>query len=187
MPLIAIFAFPILKRHNEALAIGYIVFRALEAIILIAVAEVNKLSLIGVSEGYLKEGADASYFAAIGASIQSTTYWGDTDGLLYVLLFAVGGLMLYTILYQSRLIPRWLAAWGLIAIVMILIGTLLSPFMEFTLAMELVAIVPIGVQEMVMALWLIVKGWNPAAVEPSATEGESGRIDISRTIQPSAL
>lgn len=64
MPLIAVVAFPILKKHNEVLAIGYIVFRTLESVILIAVAEINKLSLIGVSEGYLKGGADAAHFHA---------------------------------------------------------------------------------------------------------------------------
>ncbi|MCB0108573.1 MAG: DUF4386 domain-containing protein [Caldilineaceae bacterium] len=182
MPLIAVIAFPILKRHNEALAIGYVVFRALEGVILITVAETNKLALIGVSEAYLQGGADATYFEAIGTSIQAATYWGDTGGLLYVLLFAFGGLMLYTILYQSRLIPRWLSAWGWIAIVMILSGALLSPFMEFTLVMELVAVIPIALQEMVMALWLIVKGWNPEAVESSATVAEFGRIAMSGTI-----
>jgi len=182
MPLIAIVAFPILKRHNEVLAIGYIVFRALEGVILIAVAEINKLSLIGVSEAYLKGGADAAYFEAIGASIQANIYWGDTAGLIYNLAFIVGGFMFYAVLYQSRLIPRWLSAWGLIAIAMILIGALLGSFMEFTLVMELVAVVPIAVQEMVMALWLIVKGWNPKAIER-----ESGQIDMTGTMRPSAV
>ena len=182
IPLIPVFAFPVLKKHNEVLAIGYIVFRALEGVILIAVAEINKLSLIGVSEAYLKGGADAAYFEAIGASIQANTYWGDTAGLIYNLAFIVGGFMFYAVLYQSRLIPRWLSAWGLIAIAMILIGALLGPFIEFTLVMTLVAVVPIAVQEMVMALWLIVKGWNPAAIER-----ESGQIDMTGTMQPSAV
>lgn len=186
MPLIAVFAFPVLKKHNEALAIGYIVFRTLESVILITVAAINKLSLIGISEAYLKGGAEAAYFESIATSIQAATYWGDTGGLLYVLLFAVGGLILYTVLYQSRLIPRWLAAWGLIAILIILVAALLSPFMEFTLVMEVVSFLPIAVQEMVMALWLIVKGWNPEAVAQSVADPRLGRIDMSGTIQPSA-
>lgn len=185
MPLIAVFAFPVLKRHNEALAIGYIVFRTLESVILITVAEINKLSLIGVSEAYLQGGTDAAYFEAIDTAVQAATYWGDTGGLLYVLLFAVGGLMLYTVLYQSRLIPRWLSAWGWIAIVIILVGALLSPFIQFTLAMELISFMPIAVQEMVMALWLIIKGWNSEALEPVAVERRSGRSDMPGTIQPS--
>ncbi len=164
IPLIPVFAFPVLKKHNEALAIGYIVFRALEGVMLIAVAEVNKLSLIGVSEEYLKGSADAAYSETIGASIQYATYWGDTSGLLYVLVFVVGALMFYTVLYQSRLVPRWMAAWGLIAAVMMLIAVLLGPFVEFSLAMELIVILPIALQEMVMAVWLVAKGFNPDAL-----------------------
>lgn len=185
MPLIPVFAYPVLKKYNEALAIGYIVFRALEGVILIAVAEINKLSLIGVSEAYLKGDVDAAYFEAIGASIQANTYWGDTAGLIYNLVFIGGGLMFYWVLYQSRLIPRWMAAWGLIADVMLLSGVLLSPFMEITLVIELVVVLPIAAQEMVMALWLIVKGWNPEAIEPSAADSGFGRIDMTGTIRPS--
>ena len=184
MPLIPVFAYPVLKKYNEALAIGYIVFRALEGVILIAVAEINKLSLIGVSEAYLKSGADAAYFEAIGTSIQANNYWGDTAGLIYNLVFIVGGLMFYTVLYQSRLIPRWMAAWGLLAAVMLLGIVLLSPFIEVTMLIELVAVLPIAVQEMVMALWLIVKGWNPEAIEPLVGKGDSGRIDMAGAMRP---
>ena len=184
IPLIPVFAFPVLKKHNEALAIGYIVFRALEGVILIAVAEINKLSLIGVSEAYLKGGVDAAYFETIGTSIQANTSWGDTAGLIYNLVFIFGGFMFYAVLYQSRLIPRWMAAWGLIAGVMLLGGVLLSPFIEITTVIELVVVLPIAVQEMVMALWLIVKGWNPEAIEPSATESESDRRDMTGTMRP---
>jgi hypothetical protein len=62
MPLIPVFLFPILKKHNEALALGYVGFRFLEAVLYIGL-EINKLSLINVSQDYLgKGGMDASYF-----------------------------------------------------------------------------------------------------------------------------
>jgi len=165
IPLIPIFAFPILKKHNEPLAIGYIFFRALEAIILISVAEINKLSLIGVSEEYLKGGVDAAYFQTIGSAIQAENVWGDTTGMVYNIVFVIGALILYSILYRSKLVPRWLSVWGLIAAVDLLIGAVLGSFIEISLAMELVVILPIAVQEMVMAGWLIVKGFNSAAHE----------------------
>ncbi len=184
MPLIPVFAFPILKKHNEALAIGYIVFRALEAVILISVAEINKLSLIGVSQEYLKGGVDAAYYQTIGRSIQSATYWGDTAGLIYNIVFIFGGLMFYWVLYQSKLVPQWISVWGLFADVVLLIGVVLAPFIELSLAMELVVILPIAVQEMVMAGWLIVKGFNPAAIEPSTIDTESGRRDVNEAMSP---
>ena len=165
MPLIPVFFFPVLKKHNEALAIGYIVFRTLESVILIGVAEINKLSLIGVSQEYLKGGAEAAYFQSMGRSIQAATHWGDTDGLIYNLVFVFGALMLYSVLYQSKLVPRWISAWGLLAAMVLLIGAVLGSFIEVSLAVELVVILPIAVQEMVMAGWLIVKGFNPSAVQ----------------------
>ena len=165
MPLIPVFAFPVLKKHNEALALGYVVFRSFEAVILISVAEINKLALIGVSQDYLNNGGvDAAYFQTIGSAIQTENYWGDTTGLIYNLVFIIGGLMFYWVLYQSKLVPRWISIWGLIADVVLLIGVVLTPFIELSLAVELVVVLPIAVQEMVMAGWLIVKGFNPTAI-----------------------
>ena len=103
MPLIPVFAFPVLKKHNEALALGYVVFRLLEAVILISVAEINKLALIGVSQEYLnQEGMDAAYFQHIGSAIQAENYWGDTTGLIYNLVFIIGGLILGTVSIKAR-------------------------------------------------------------------------------------
>ena len=171
MPLIPVFLYPVLKHHNETLALGYVVFRLLEAVILISVAEMNKLSLIGVSQEYLNRGGvDAAYFQTLGSAIQAENYWGDTTGLIYNLVFIFGGLMLYWVLYQSKLVPRWISVWGLIADVALLIGGVLSPFIELSLAVELVAVLPIAVQEMVMAGWLIVKGFNPYTTVKRITE-----------------
>ena len=169
MPLIPVFAFPVLKKHNEALALGYVVFRLLEAVILISVAEINKLSLIGVSQDYLNNGSvGATYFQHIGSAIQAENYWGDTAGLIYNLVFIIGALMLYSVFYQSKLIPRWLSVWGLIAAVALLTGAMLSVFSNISPALTLLVISPIAVQEMVMAGWLIVKGFNPAAITAGA-------------------
>jgi len=69
--LISVFLFPILKKHNETLAIGYVGFRVLEGGIL-SVAYISKLSLVNLSQDYLnKGGVDASYFQYIGSSMQS--------------------------------------------------------------------------------------------------------------------
>jgi len=177
MPLIPVFLFPVLKYHNETLALGYVVFRLLEAVILISVAEINKLSLIGVSQAYLnQEGMDGAYFQAIGSAIQAENYWGDTAGLIYNIVFVMGALMLYSVFYQSKLIPRWLSVWGLIAAVALLTGALLSVFSNISPALTLLVILPIAVQEMVMAGWLIVKGFNPTAITVGLTNTVNNKI-----------
>ena len=165
IPLIPVFLFPVLKKHNEALALAYVVFRAIEAVILIGVAEINKLSLIGISQKYLAQGGgDDSYYHSIGNAIKAATDWGDTAGLLYNMVFVVGALILYSVLYKSRLIPRVLSVWGIIAAVGLMIGALLSTFTDISPAMVLLIIIPIGVQEMIMAVWLITKGFTPSSI-----------------------
>ena len=171
IPLIPVFLFPILKKHNEALALGYVVFRLFETVLL-SVAEINKLSLVNISQNYLNTGGmDASYFQYIGSSIQAENYWGDTTGLIYNIVFIIGALMLYAVFYQSRLIPRFISIWGFIAAVTLFTGAMLSVFIDISPAITVVLIAPIAVQEMVMAVWLIVKGFNSSAiVSPSAQQ-----------------
>jgi hypothetical protein len=175
IPLIPVFLYPVLKKYNEVLALGYVVFRLLEAVILISVAEINKLSLIGISQQYLnQDGGDAAYFQAIGSAIQSENYWGDTAGLIYNIVFVIGALMLYVVLYQSRLVPRWISVWGLLAAVALLVGALLSVFTSISPTLTILIISPIAVQEMVMAGWLIVKGFNPSAIASGSVKDKLG-------------
>jgi hypothetical protein len=175
IPLIPIVFFPVLKCHNEALALGYLVFRTIEAVILIGIAEINKLSLIGISQDYLSSGAeDASYLRHIGSAVQSENYWADTTGLVYNIVFVIGALMLYSILYRSNLIPRFISGWGFFGAGLLLIGAVASAFDELSLTMTIIVVTPIAVQEMVMAAWFIFKGFNPSAIQP-----ESGARPVS--------
>jgi uncharacterized membrane protein HdeD (DUF308 family) len=74
-------------------------------------------------------------------------------------------MMLYYALYQTKLLPRWIAIWGLLGGILYLISGIL-PFFDIIKPMsetEALLRMPIAFQEMVMALWLIVRGFNPAA------------------------
>jgi hypothetical protein len=171
IPLIPVFLFPILRQHYEALALGYVVFRLLEAVLFIMV-EINKLSLISVSQGYLnKGGMDASYFQNVGSSIQS---WNDWSFSLYVVVFTLGALMFYSVLYKSKLVPRFISAWGFIAAALLLTGIVLIMVEAFTgiaeLGLELVFALPIAVNEMVLAIWLIVKGFNSSTISSGSVK-----------------
>jgi hypothetical protein len=161
--LIPVLLFPILKKHNEVLALGYVSFRLFEAVLL-SVAQILKLSLVNLSQNYLnKGGVDASYFKNIGNSIQSVIYWVDHDGLIYLFVFGIGALILYSALYKSKLIPRWLSIWGLISAVAILIASVMATF-GISLVLAMLLVIPIAFQEQAMAIWLIVKGFNPSAI-----------------------
>jgi hypothetical protein len=160
--LIPVVFFPVLRKHSEVLALAYVSFRLFEAVLL-GVAQIFKLSLVSLGQGYLDSGGvDASYLQNVGSSLQSVIYWVDHDGLIYLIVFVTGTLVLNTALYRSRLIPRWLSIWGLAAAVAVLAGSVMATF-DLFLVLAMVLVIPIGLQEQVMAVWLIVKGFNPTS------------------------
>ena len=161
--LIPVYLFPILKKYDEVLALGYVSFRLFEALLL-SIAQVSKLLIINLSQDYLnKSKADTSYFQNMGNSIKSVLNWVNSDGLIYLFVFGIGALILYSVLYRSKLIPQWLSIWGFVAGVSIIIATLIHRF-EISTELALVFMLPIAFQEQVMAIWLIVKGFNPNTI-----------------------
>ena len=169
---IAIWLYPILKKHNEALALGYVGARIIEGVLYI-VAVIGLLSLLTLSQEFVKAGApDASHFQALGTLLLAASDWAF---MLGITVFGLGALMLYYLLYQSKLIPRWLSVWGLIGAPLMLAGGLLGMFGSLTETSVLGTFIflPIAVNEMVLAVWLIVKGFNPSAIAP-----ESAKADI---------
>jgi hypothetical protein len=165
---IPVLLFPILKKHNEVLALGYVGFRLFEAVLL-SIAQVYKLSLVKLSQDYLsKGGADVLHFQSIGNGIQSIVYWIDHAGFVYLVVFIIGALLLYSAFYKSKLIPRWLSVWGFISAVIILIASVMATG-NILLVLAGLLVIPIGVQEQVMAVWLIFKGFDPSAIASEST------------------
>lgn len=168
--LIPVLLFPILKGYSEVLALGYVVFRLFEAVLL-SVAQTSRLTLINVSQDYLSRGeTDAAYFQYIGSSILAEDYWA-APGPIYNIVFIIGALILYYTLYRSKLVPRFIPVLGFIALAALLAGALLGAFIDLSIAMTLLLVAPIAVQEMILAAWLIVKGFNPL---PAASRVEGG-------------
>jgi hypothetical protein len=156
---IAVMMFPILKKYNEALALGYVGFRVIEAAIII-VASIILLSLLTLSQEYVQAAApDASYFQTLGSLLLAVWDWALLLGIMIV--FGLTALILNYLLYQSELVPRWLSGWGLIGAILLLAAGLLEIFgINLTDLINL----PIALQEMVFAIWLIVKGFKPSAI-----------------------
>ena len=80
---------------------------------------------------------------------------------LIAIPFVLGALMFYVLLYQSRLVPRWLSIWGLVGAALSIVAALGSMFGLSSLG---VLSLPLFLQEMVMAVWLIAKGFNPSVI-----------------------
>ena len=172
LALVPVMMFPLLKKYNEALALGYVVFRgALETVMYIVLA-IIWLFLIPVSQEYVKAGTpDASYFQTLGTVLLKGH---DLIGPVQTIVFCLGALIFYYLLYQTNLIPRWLSGWGLIAIIPYLAAGLLVFFGFFgpLSTSEIVLDFPLALQEMVMAVWMIVKGFNPSALASGSATGE---------------
>jgi len=163
LALVPVMIFPILKKQNEALALGYVVYRgALETITTIAMV-ISFLFITIISQGYMAGTPDASNWQTLGTLLLKGN---DSISTISQIVFPLGALLFYSLLYQSKLIPRWIPGWGLMAAILWLVVSFLdlfgiiSPWSTVQVALSL----PIGIQEMVMAVWLIVKGFNPSAV-----------------------
>jgi hypothetical protein len=165
LAMIPVVLYPLLRRQNHVLALGYVVFRgAIEPTAYLLMAA-SRLLLILFSQQYAAAGAsDATDFQTLGAFVLRSH---DAINPILIIVFSLGALMLYTMFHQSKLIPRWISVWGFIAIVLhfstafLLMFGLVSPD-DSTILM--IVNFPIFLQEMVMAVWLIGKGFDRAAM-----------------------
>jgi hypothetical protein len=124
-------------------------------------AVVSLLSLVTLSRHFVAAGAaDRAALQAIGDALRSVREHATLAG---VVAFSPGACMYYALFFQARLIPRWLAGWGIAASVLMLAACVLAVFSDRYVTGYAPLILPIAVQEMVLAVWLLVKGFNPAA------------------------
>jgi hypothetical protein len=158
---IAIAMYPVTRRANTGLALGSVVFRAIEATFY-SVEVVILLSLLTLGQQFETAGAaERTVFQAIGNTLVSLR---DYAALVGVFAFCLGALMYYTLFFQSRLLPRWLSGFGIVAILLMATACVLALFSGNRITSYIPLAFPIFLQEMVLAVWLIVKGFNPAAI-----------------------
>jgi hypothetical protein len=159
---IGVFMFSVLKRHNETQAVGYLSLRIVEAVFCSLIV-ISPLSLIRLGQA----GADTSQLQAAGAL--SIAERASVSDLLVPVFFSLGAILLYSSLYQSKLLPRFISIWGLVAAVLILILNLLSTFgLELGMGISMIFALPIILNEIFMGIWLIAKGFSPSTINAAA-------------------
>jgi hypothetical protein len=174
---IAISLYPVLKQWNAGLALGSVVFRTLEAAFYM-VEIVCLLSLLTLGQQFTTVGAaDRTTLQAIGDSLVSVH---DHAMVLAVFAFSLGAFMYYYLFFRSRLIPRWLSGWGIAAIILITAACVLALFNDNPVSGYILLAFPIFLQEMVLAVWLIVKGFNP-----SVSTSKSGNTETNELLSAS--
>jgi hypothetical protein len=154
---IALAMYPLLRNWSIGLAIGAVAFRTVEAV-MYTVAAVLLLSLLTVSQQFaVASGAERVTFQAIGESLLALR---EAAVLAGVFAFCTGALMYYVVLYRFALVPRWLSGWGIGAVLLMLLACMLALFSRAPVTSYTVLAAPIAVQEMALAAWLLVKGFQ---------------------------
>jgi hypothetical protein len=154
-----VYLFPIFRKDSEPLALGMLIFRGPLEGIMYVMSALSWLGLGALGQKIAEAGADAKALEAVGKVALRVT---EQSGNIQTIVFIVGAVCLYTSLYRTRLIPRWIAIWGLLGAVPYVTYAFLrfsgpDPGLGFLY-------VPLAVQEMVMALWFVIRGFDPDAL-----------------------
>lgn len=162
--------FPFLRKYNESIALGYLCFRFLEAV-LITIGLISILSLLTLGQNFVETTApNASAFQVSGILLLAIHDWTFKLGPDFML--GINTAMYSYLLYSSRLVPRWIAIMGLTGATLVFLAALLEMFgiiLQISLWGIILAL-PVAIYEMTLAVWLIVKGFNPAAIASRSTD-----------------
>jgi hypothetical protein len=171
LAMVPVMLYPVFKKHNETLAFGSVLFRGVLEAVCETLLVISFFLLLSVSEIYAKSGAaGAVNFQTLGSLLIAAGNWIQMIGGI---VFSIGTLMICILFFQTRLIPRWLSGWGLIGAVLYFVVKMVSMFAPLHIAPDIgsgigLLLIPTAIQEMVFAVWLIVKGFNAtASVSPS--------------------
>lgn len=151
---IPIVIYPVIRRFSERLAIGYVVARAIEAVII----GIDVMLLLTIS-------ATHRDLARSGLLDDLVDTLRDGASVVLTMAFVVGVLFLNLVLYRGRLVPRWLAGWGLFGMALYAAGGVLALYGQDPLSTTIILLdVPLAVQEMALAVYLIVRGFSERAL-----------------------
>lgn len=172
----SIMLFPLLRKYNESIALGYVCFRFLEAV-LITVGVVSVLSLLTLSKQFVEAAApNTSSFQASGTLLIAIHDWTFMLGPNFML--GINTMMCSYLLYKSKLVPRLISCIGLAGAALIFIAALLEMFglIVQTSVWGGIMAIPVASYEMSLAVWLIVKGFHLSANASQSAKTETNEL-----------
>ncbi len=173
---IGLLMFPILKKQSESMALGYVSMRMLESIVMV-VGVIFAMMLIPLSQAFIKAGpTDVTSFQAIGAVLkQAENLFLNTMQLIFM---GLGGIILTTMLFKTKLVPRFISVFGIVAYALLVLGFLIALFgiLDPTPgSIGSMLAIPVAIFEIIlMPIWLYAKGFNTAGI--SAKQEASSRM-----------
>ena len=168
--------FPILRKYNETIALWHVCFRFLEAVI-ITVGIICVLSLLTISREFVEGGSqNAAYYLASGTLLKAIHDWTFLLGPLFML--GINTIMYSYIFYKTKLVPRFISTLGITGAILVLICAFLvmyGVFPQVSLWGGIFAL-PVAANEMILAIWLLVKGFNKSAIASISVQSEHDQI-----------
>ncbi|MFY9927099.1 MAG: DUF4386 domain-containing protein [Streptosporangiaceae bacterium] len=170
----AVTLYPVVKRQNEGVALGFVTARVLEAV-MIFTGVVSLLSLVtlrqdlGGTAG--AAGANAAALVTTGASHVAIYNW--TFLLGQSLMPGINALLLGSLLYRSRLVPRVIPVLGLIGAPLLICTVIATLFGGIKLGSPELAALPIAAWELSLGVWLVVKGFRPCPITAGMTAADT--------------
>jgi Domain of unknown function (DUF4386) len=154
--------FPVLRRVDEVLAIGYLIVRGAVETAGTVVLAIGWLLLVPLGEVVSAGPGTAS---PAGVRLGNLVINSEAASGVLALVFCLGAILFYSLLYRSRIVPRWIALWGLVAIPFYVAAYVLAMYAVIGAdsSEQVLMVMPLAVQEMVLAIWMIARGFRPAA------------------------
>lgn len=163
---IAVLMYSVLRGRFQSLALWYVAFRIVEFVMQI-LSDLSPLALINIGEEFVKAGPqDASAYQSVGDLLVAGRFWAFQ---MVTIALVLGALVFYYMLYQSKLIPRFISVWGLIAAVLVLATAFLDMFGVSVEGLDFLGALML-LNELFLGVWLIVKGFEPNAVSALSAE-----------------
>jgi len=180
LALVPVVLFPVLRRADEVLAVGYLVVRGAVETLCYCVLAIGLLLALPVGEIL---GAGTGTASSGGALLGSVLMDAEAANAVLALVFLLGAALFYVLLYRSRIVPRWIAGWGLAAIPFYVAATVLAMYsvIDANSSAQTMLFMPLAIQEMVLAGWMIGRGFRPAV---GAATAENAQAQLP---QPSSI
>jgi Domain of unknown function (DUF4386) len=160
----AVTLYPVVKRQNEGVALGFVTSRLLEGA-MIFTGVLSLLSLVTLRHDLGgAAGANATALVTTGASHVAVYNW--TMLLGQTLMPCINALLLGTLMYRSRLVPRIIPIVGLIGAPLLIAGVIVTLFAGtgHISALQAIGTLPVAAWEFSLGVWLVVKGFRPSPI-----------------------
>ena len=160
----ALLLYHILSKYSKGLAIGFVSFRVIAGVFQIVGVIALPIFILLSQEFIESTTPEALHFQFFGDVLKLGRDLANHVGVM--LATGLGNLILFYIFYKTKLIPRWLSSWGLIGNTLAMLASFLILFQLIDVISShfIVLTIPLVIQEIVLAIWLIVKGFNLSVI-----------------------